>query len=350
MPVHALEDDALAVEEHQAVAELKAPEAQRLLRDPGDLAILAAQGQREGVEIRRLRAPERRALHREAGLHALRGEGAALLFQQRALALKTQAERTAAAGLCLDGDGAHRKALVERRYHREVEQRGLRQRAEPNTAENTRKAIEILILKPAARRPLEHAHGELVLPLAQRCAQIKLRGIEAVLAVAEVLPVEPEGKAALHALEEHMQLPAAQPLRHGEEADIVRHGVEELRHLAGLQVLLRVPGVLGIHVGGLVVPFQLDMRGHADRVPAAHVVVGGPEALRRGVDIFGVVELPHAVETEAQAALPQGELLRAAEHKVVGMGGQTPVGKHGRVLHKAFIAEFFHASLQIKGL
>ena len=75
---------------------------------------------------------------------------------------------------------------------------------------------EVLILHPAGVGVLEHLGGQLVLTGNQVLRQLELRGGEAVLTVAHVVPVAPHGQAALRALEGDENPHSCHILRQGE--------------------------------------------------------------------------------------------------------------------------------------
>ena len=82
------------------------------------------------------------------------------------------------------------------------------------------------------------------------------------------------------------------------------------------------------------------MGGHTDRVPAVGVRVG--EVLGRGGGVAGIVKAPQAVKRQAQAAFARMLLIGIAVGRVVGMGGQPPLGKDRRIAHDPVKAECVH--------
>ena len=188
--------------------------------------------------------------------------------------------------------------------------------------------------------PMEH--GQAVASLMQRAGEIELRGREAVLAVAEVHAVEPAGEAALHPFEADADLPAFPGVGQGKVRHVVRDGVEDRRHLAGLQLLQRVPGVFEVAVGRFVPALELDVRGHTDRVPGAHVIRLRPEALRGRGGVFRIMKAPPPVKAEPQPRLPFSYFALVSKRDKIGVGGKPSLGKAGDVADGGRKAEFSH--------
>ena len=139
-----------------------------------------------------------------------------------------------APGLRRDGDGAGFEILGEHRDDGKVRDGGLRQGIEEDAAKDAGEADEVLVLKPGAGGEAEDPHGQDVLAVFECVGERKIRGGEAVLTVADVAAVEPEGKAALHALEGDAHRVVPEALGQGEGGHIVHDGVKVRRHLAGL--------------------------------------------------------------------------------------------------------------------
>ena len=81
----------------------------------------------------------------------------------------------------------------------------LRLDIEDNVAENAGESEEILILEPAARRPLCNEYAELVLTLGKVLRKLKIGRSKRVLAVADVVAVQIEDKRGFHSLERNEQ-------------------------------------------------------------------------------------------------------------------------------------------------
>ena len=332
VPVDPVEDQALPVQEQDPVLNFNPAEAHVLRNHLCQRAGGVLYPDQQPVELRVLRRPQQGSLQRHAAPHAAviskrqfpRQQGLSVLLQQ-------QLQRAGTARFGRKVQLAPGEALIRQRRIGKVRHRGLRQHIHENAAENAGKAEEVLVLKPAARRPLEHPHGQAVFALAEGVRQPEVRRAEAVLAVAEVNAVQPQGKAAFHPLERDAHLLPPKVLGQGEEADIVRHRVEDGRHLAGLQLLGCVPGVLGVHIGWPVVTLQLDVRRHADAVPVGQVVVRQPEALGGLGRPRRIMKMPHAVKLLPQAGFTRGELLLIAAGGKVRVCREPPLIEYGGI-------------------
>ena len=344
--VHAVEDQAFSVQKENAVLDLNPAEADLLTDDFRDGTRRVQDLKHDLIKVRRCGRPEKRMIKTEGAGAFLRGLGNGGLGGGKLLPVMQQAHAQAAAAAGGGGELqlAGSEVVVQQRKHGEVRDGGLRDHIQENAAEDTGEAIEVLILEPAAGRPFPDPDGQAVFPVAERVGQTEIGGREAVLAVADVHSVQPESKAALHALQRDADLLAAEMLRQAEGADIVGDRVKNLRHLAGLEFFLGIPGILGVHVGRNVIPFHLDMGGDPDAVPAGEVTVRLPEAVRGGRGIAGIAETPDAVQGHAQPALARGELRGVSIGDKVRVGGQAPVGEHGGVFHDGFIVKCFHKS------
>ena len=171
-----------------------------------------------------------------------------------------------------------------------------RLRIEIDIPEDPGEAEEILVLAPGSGGKPEYSHRQPVFSLRQHFCQIKLRRVKAVLAVADILSVHPQGKAALHPLEGNKDSLILPGLRHRKVQNIIRYGIILLRYFAGLHVLPAVPGILGIHILGAPIPLELDMRRHPDPVPARRIKISSEKVLRRRFRIHGIMEFPNAVQ------------------------------------------------------
>ena len=344
--IDALEDDALPVQAHEPVLQLKAPEAHPLADDLGRRAVGVHHMQGQLIEVRRLCAPQGGRMNgqRRRGFLPL-GKGNLSLHEYLPPAAEGQAQAAGTLRPCGNGDESLGEVLADRRNDGEIGHTARRLHREIHAAEDAGETEHILILKPTAGCPFPHTHGQGVLPLVQRLGQIKVRGIEAALAVADIPAVEPEGKTALHPLEADINLPSAEMLRQGEGGHIVRHGVKDRGHLARRQFLQRVPRILDIDIGRSIPALQLDMCRNGNAVPIGAVIVRQPEALRRGRGPVCIVKTPAPVEAYAQAALPRGELFVGRVGDEVRMGRQPPLGEDGGIQDGGFIDKFFHAVL-----
>ena len=202
--------------------------------------------------------------------------------------------------------------------------------------EEAGEAEEVLVLHPAGVGVLEYLGGQLVLPGDEELCQLKLRGGEAVLAVADVAPVAPHRQAALRPLEGDKYPLPRHTLRQGEIFDIAPHGVVPLRYLPRLHVLHPVPGVLHVHILGPPIALELDVGGHGDNVPPPAVHVRSEKSGDGPLDILRVVKEPVPAEGEP------GGPLRKDVH-MVGVGRLAVVLEKFRGFCQR-VVEFLHTS------
>ena len=109
-----------------------------------------------------------------------------------------------------------------------------------------------------------------------------------------------------------------------------------------LQLFLRVPGILGIHVGWDVVALHLDVSGDPDAVPAGEIVTRLPEAVRRGSGIAGITEAPDPVQRHPEPALARGQLRGIPVGDEIRVSGEASVGKDRGIFHNGFKIKCFH--------
>ena len=319
VPVDALEHHAPAVELHDAVADLEAAEAHALAHELAGRAVRKARGQLQRVQVRVLGAPQARRLHRQAQGNfvppLLRAEHGRLPVHQ------PHVEHGVLRRVEPDVEREHGVAVrvVEQRPDAQVADVRLGCGIEHDVPEQAGEAHEVLILDPAAGAPAIDAAGELVFPGHEEIRQLEVVRGERIGAEADVLPVEPDGDAALRALEGDEHAPALHGLRQREGLHIAGDRVELLGHIAHLECLAPVPGILHVGVLRHAVALHLDVRGHGDVRPAAAVVI---RRFKAGNDLPGVLrteELPQPGKGQPQAAFPRCRLLPAGIGDVVGM-------------------------------
>ena len=101
---------------------------------------------------------------------------------------------------------------------------------------------------------------------------IKFSGSEGILGVADVNAVAPDGGGTVGTVQ--AQVAACPAFRQGETTLVLSNGVIILRNLAGVQLFVAVPRVLGVDVmgravglAGLLQALHLDEAGHGQGVP-----------------------------------------------------------------------------------
>ena len=305
--VDTLEHDALAVQKHLAVFQLKLAQTDF---QSGTLheSTLVQQGNFCLVQVRLFGAPQGGMLHRKGKgnvlhilLHvrvgfALAEHHTAVVFGRLShlggllLAIKHHRHRSRAADLAIKGDGGAGKIICKTLLYKDILEVKLRLCEQLHGAEQAAHAPEILILQPAAGGETVHLHGQGVLAGMDGGGHVKFRGGEGILGVADVNAVAPDGGSAVRAVQ--AQIAACPIFRQGETALVLPDGVIILRNLTGVQLFVAVPRVLGVDVmgravglAGLLQALHLDEARHRQGIPIRE----------RRSQVFRVAESPFAV-------------------------------------------------------
>ena len=313
MTVYALEHNALPVQLHQAVRNLKAAEAHLYGNHLLEPSLPVAHLQHQLVQIRLLRTPQQRLFHRQhqPGLFL---QGSAQLCRRpgvRYLSLispKSLVKPVNSAflkqfhlylSLCRGRQLQHQRRLIQRivqqRLHLHISDMYNGYGIEIHIPENTGKTEEILILAPAAGAPFEHLCCQLVFPLLQIGSQIELRGGKAVLTVPHIAAVTPQSKSAFHPLERDIHRLPLPFFGHLKIFHIACHRIKALGNLSRKRLFSSVPGILYIGILGRVVSLHLNMCRNADIRPAPAVAFRFLEVLYHGLIIRGIGKLPQPV-------------------------------------------------------
>ena len=169
---------------------------------------------------------------------------------------------------------------------------------------------------------------------------IKFRRGKGILGVADVNAVAPDGGGTVGTVQ--AQVAACPVFRQGKIALILPDGVIVLRNLAGVQLFVAVPRVLGVDImgraigmAGLLQALHLDEAGHSQGIP-----------IRKGCSqVLRIAESPFAVQADSQGHF------RACLVRKMGMERQAVllknfwVGQKGRgngivQRHKCHLAAF----------
>ncbi len=304
--VDALEQDRLTVDEQLAVAQFDLAEADARALQVEDRAVGVEKLDCDLVEVWRLGRPEPRRANRQRQVqvracahgHRLRlgrrgaDHGGAII--DRDARMHVRRLRAVIAG----GDGGQQVGVavvvVQLRVEPVVADGHAREGGQADVAVDAREAPEVLVLEVARIAPAPHATDQQIRPGPQMLGQVELGRTHAVLAVADLVAVEPELQQRLHALEEDRNAPAG-PLRgHLEGRAIVADRVVA-RNLRRRALAERV---LNVGVDRRLIALRQPVAGHRDRRPGA-VVIGRQEGVaRRAVEIRRPTEAPLAIEAE----------------------------------------------------
>ena len=268
--VHPPEEDAPAVEQHQAVLDLEPAQAHRFPYCLRQYAVPVEHFNHQFVQAGLFRAPEPGAVHRQnCLLHCREGDFSACNLPLSVV--QTARGIALAYGLHENADLAGGEIIAEGRGNLHIPDMHRRKGVQVYLPEDAGEAEKVLILHPTGVGVLEHLGGQLVFSGNQIVRQLKLRGSESVLPIACVMPVAPYCKAALRPLEGDENPHPREALRQGEVLHIASHRVEFLGYLSRLYILAAVPGILGIHILGTAVSLELNVGGHRDGIPAPAV-------------------------------------------------------------------------------
>ena len=352
--VGALEEDALAVDIDQGVANLHRAEAHLVGEGHFLVAHLVLLHHVNGVEVRRFGAPQFRLL--QVKFHAALCRAVTIeygfyggLVHQRAVGMVERNLHYLLAFLRF-AFAAKGQGNVECGFLIVVAEFGgeivvadaqLGHVVEIHIAEDTAHAEHILTLQIRTIAPAEHLHGQGVLALVQEVRQVKLGHVVGALRVAHVLSVEPNEGRAVDAAEMDERAAAVPVVGNLEGAHVGAHGVDAvvgstvIETRAGLDVGRRVGvGVLHIGIDGAVVALHLPVGGNGDGVPGTHVVAFLPEVHRSLRGLADEVEAPRTVEREVAVVdgrSPGRLVVRlVGQHRLFALVGH--VGGYGRLL------------------
>ena len=319
VPVHTVEDDPLPVQAHDAVLHLEAAEADLLGNELLHLPLNIPDFHLQRVEFRVLRAPLLRSRDWECDPDGLLQR---CLGAQYDLVAVKKSQPDSALRRSGEGDVHQRIAviIVKERQNLHVPHMHVRICEELHIPENAREAEEVLVLAPGTRGEAEDLHGEAVfIFIIDVRRQVKLGRREAVLRIADIVPVEPERKPALDSLEGNENLPPLHHLRHIKEMHVARSRIVFRRDLSGHDRLVAVPGILGVDVGRRAVALQFKVPRNTDIVPAGDIIIRPVKILRRPGDVGCPHELPDPVQRNLKVGNSLPGSLRAAVVLMVRM-------------------------------
>ena len=299
--VDAVEHDTLAVQAHDFVLHLELAEAHFRPADFGHLPLRIRQHDGQRVEIRLFRAPQLHAGNLRADVafqrrqrFLRRPERLARLVRQRQFRLAQrrahhpQARFQRRAGVVVRQRCADAQ-VVEMRFGVEVQGHAAVDAAEPP---------EVLILHPAARAALEHAQRQPILPDVDVGGQVEAVRCEAVLRIADFMPVDVNQHRRFHARQ--MQHGTLLHLRQRKRkmSDACHRRVVDFAHLRRLQGFVSIPRVLRIDVVRRIPlrRFHLKFARHLN-FPQRFIQRGArQQRVRRFRWIHGKMRLPRAIQ------------------------------------------------------
>ena len=229
--VHAVEDDALAVDQQGAVGTHRHLTQAHLAAAHVKHLVAVLQSDDEGVELRLLGVPQARVGDAQAAQRDLsrRGDAHALLGHDGAAVHNLRLHGAIGKGgtLHVDDDavGGHCIVATEGGGEEVVADLRLRSRPKEHVARDARQAPVVLALQERAAGEAIHAHGYIIGSRAHVLCNIKVRGQVAVLGIAYKLSVHPDVVAVSGTIEAHVDVAVVPPGRQGELAAIGANGV-----------------------------------------------------------------------------------------------------------------------------
>ena len=323
----------LTVEEHDPVLQFKPPETDvvgDLFQNfPGRIG----QGQNRVIEIWRFVAPTLdigegkfraymvlsvKGQHHSLVHQALNGTVECYIFRFTA---EEQTDFQLAGGAVLQKRG-FQPQVVHIRGGLGVEKHAAEDAAEPE---------KVLILQPACTAVLIDLHAQAVPGFPDVGSQVKVRGGEAVLGVANEVAVEPDIERLLHTLKGNAHPLPQQSRLQIEPAYIAAYmGVLPV-DFRGTKFRVAIPGVQGVDVLNFTIALQLHMSGHLNRAESGIVEIFLPEVSRTLPGIFAPRKAPLPIQALAQRRCAQSDFFFVCVADMVGMSIQTVDPKHSRV-------------------
>ena len=306
--VDATEQDALAVDVHDAVLHLEGAEAHVHGNSFHDLAVLVQHMDVQLVQVGFLGAP---GSHIGEGVGEGNGVSGGLGLGQDGVALGILQDggngaAQLAGQLHLDLQLAVLVSLVQGASDQQVFHMGGGHGVQVDVTEDAGETPEVLVFDPAGAAALVDFHRQLVAAFLNVGGQVEFGGGEGILAIAYEVAVEPQIEGHFHALEGDGQGLALQILVDLKVADIAAHGVVGLADLRGPHVLGTIPGVLGVDVHHGVIALELDMTGDLNGVETGAVKISLVEILHTLAGVGGIGKEPGAVQVLAQGHVSLG--------------------------------------------
>ena len=326
MAVSALEDDALAVEVHDAVDQLKAAEAHTLMSD-FDQLIAIHDSNLKGIEVRLLAAPELRRLHVDGSVHLCSG---VILSRENGLAAILEREHDLAGrrilgALQLKRDVEHGVGIlvVQQGLYADILHMNLGNGVERHVAEEAGEAEEVLIFHPAARAPAINAASQLVFAGDEILGQFERMRRERITGEADIMAVQPDSNAAFRTGEVDKHALARKVFRQSEVLGVAGDRVIVGRDIVVLHILIAVPRILRIGILRDAVAFHLDMRRNDNIRPSAAVILRAFKARDDLCIVERMVELPMAIKAHAHGVFTGEQFLFGNKCFVVRMRGDA---------------------------
>ena len=333
VPVHALDENALAVDQQVGALDLHLAETDREMQGlQGILPVLERNV--ELVEIRIFRAPLVRVLHVEAAAHeSARGlDGIGRLLPLRIDEAHFNARAARVGNREVDGQRA--VAVVHVEVGRDLHVLDVLDGARIHiaVAGDARETEEILVFEIGAVAPAEHLErDEVALARFQELRHIELALELAVFAVSHELPVHPQIDAGRHGAKVQDDLLAFPLGRNGEILPVRTDVVVVGRRDGRLALIAAGPRIADIHVNGIAVAVQFPHGRDGHPAPERGHIVGAPEPFGPLVGAADPEEIPVARQGDAAGLVGQ----EGAVHGKTVDGVHVGILPFGESLRKA---------------
>ena len=274
--VGTLDEHRLTVDEQLAAADAYVAEAHLLAYHLGNL-IPALQRDVQVVEIRRLGRPRLGILHRDDALETVSRRGGTALADNAAPGIRKHGRDSQALG-CGRGNVVCQHAVAvsvgKVLPHGDILDMGLRTRIEVHLAGYSGEAPEVLVLQIGAVAPPHHLHGNEITARTQVFRDVKLSRNLAVLAVADVLSVDPYRQVACG--RPYMEVDAAAlPVVGQDERAAVRAGVVvRFRDVRGIALECSGPRIARILIYTVAISVDFEESGNGEIHPFGIVETG----------------------------------------------------------------------------
>ena len=180
---------------------------------------------------------------------------------------------------------------------------------------------EVLSLCPAAGRPLENSDRHTVPSVLHILRELEFCRCETILTVTDELPVQPEGKAALHTLKGDKNPFTLHLFGNQKIFQITSRWIVFHRDLTGHELFFTVPGIGNVDVLRACISLHLYVCRNRNIIPACRIIITLLKSGNRLQIVVRVTELPESVQTVKKTALlrmpdiilPENFLLGAIE-------------------------------------
>ena len=209
----------------------------------------------------------------------------------------------------------HFQAAVGPSGHMDILQALLLTGIDLHAAGDAGETPEILVLQIRAVAPAEDLEGDGILTGLDELRQVEAGFQLAVLAVADHLSVHPHADVGRGRTNHQADLLPDPGAVHGEGPAVLAHIVVLQGRIGRIVLVMAAPGIADVHVHRVAEALEVPQAGDRDFVPARVVIAHGFKAFQASFDRRVEMELPEAVQ--AQGLLLGGDEGRPHGHPVL---------------------------------